>query len=146
MNPVIFWLILLVVFILIEVATMGLTTIWFAGGALIAVICALAGLPVYLQTAVFLTVSVVLLGFTRPIAARYFNQERVKTNVEGLAGSKGIVLTEINNLKGTGQVSLNGMEWSARAVDDERIIPAGAVVIVEEVSGVKLMVKEEGEE
>lgn len=142
MSPVLFWLVALMVLLVIEVITMGLTTIWLAGGALIAVFVAWAGFSWYVQAAVFLVVSLLLLCSTRPIAVKYFNKERVKTNIESIIGKQAIVLTEINNLKGTGQVSLNGMEWSARAYKEETVIPQGAIVIVKEVSGVKLIVEE----
>ena len=146
MSNVIFWLIMLIGFIVAEVATMGLTTIWFAGGALLAIFAALAGLSVYVQTAIFLMVSFVLLISTRPIAMRFFNGERVKTNVDDIIGKQAIVLTDIDNLKGVGQAILNGMEWSASSQDDEVKIPAGAVVIVRAVRGVKLIVEEKREE
>lgn len=142
MNQVIFWLILLLLLVAIEVATLGLTTIWFAGGALIAVIAAALNAPLFLQIALFLAVSVVLLVFTRPVAVRYFNKDRTKTNVESLVGQKGIVVKEVNNLEGTGQVSLNGMEWSARSIDGKGPIPEGAVVVVREIRGVKVLVQE----
>ena len=77
---------------------------------------------------------------------KFFNQQRVKTNVDSIIGKKAIVLTEINNLKEQGQVSLNGMEWSARAYEEEKIIPAGAVVEVKEIQGVKLIVIEKERE
>lgn len=142
MNQVIFWLILLLLLVAIEVATLGLTTIWFAGGALIAVIAAALNAPLFLQIALFLAASVVLLVFTRPVAVRYFNKDRTKTNVESLVGQKGIVVKEVNNLEGTGQVSLNGMEWSARSIDGKGPIPEGAVVVVREIRGVKVLVQE----
>ncbi len=143
MNLVAVWLIALVVLLIIELLTMGLTTIWFAGGAFVAMLMALAGLPVYLQLTVFLLVSLALLVFTRPLALKYFNQQRTKTNADELVGKKAIVLTEINNLAGTGQVNVKGMEWTARALQDEAIIPQGAIVRIMEIQGVKLIVEEE---
>ena len=140
MDPVYAWLIALVAFIIIEVSTMGLTTIWFAGGALIAVFLALANTSMYLQIGVFLVVSMVLLICTRPLAVRFFNQKTTKTNVDSMIGKQAIVLNEINNLMEEGQVMLNGMEWSARAYEEDKIIPAGAVVEVKEIQGVKLIV------
>ena len=77
MNQIIFWLVLLVVLVVIEIATLGLTTIWFAGGALVALIAAAFGAPLYFQVALFIAVSAVLLFFTRPLAVRYFNNDRV---------------------------------------------------------------------
>jgi len=141
MNPVIMWLAVLVILVIVELATMGLTTIWFAGGALIAtVIAALEG-PLWLQFVCFVVVSLVLLVLTRPVAMRYFNQNREKTNVDSLVGKQAIVTLDINNLLGTGQVMLNGMEWSARSAKDDVKIEAGAVVVVKSISGVKVLVE-----
>ena len=126
----------------IEICTMGLTTIWFAAGALVATVAAALGAPLFLQIALFLIVSVLVLVFTRPIAVKYFNQDREKTNVESVIGKKGIVTGAIDNLQACGQVTLNGLEWTARAAVDDQKIPEGSVVIVREIQGVKLIVKE----
>lgn len=142
MDQVFFWVALLIVLAVIEIATLGLTTIWFAGGALIALIAAALGLPLFVQITLFLVVSVVLLVFTRPVAVKFFNTERVKTNVDSIVGQQAVVTEEIHNLKSTGRATLNGMEWTARSVDDNKIIPAGAVTVVRKVSGVKLLVEE----
>ena len=146
MDPIYVWLIALVTFIVIEIATMGLTTIWFAGGALIALILALLNVSFYVQSGVFLVISIVLLVSTRPLAMKFFNQKRVKTNIDSIIGKQAIVVAEIDNLKEEGQVILNGMEWSARSYEDGKIIPAGAVVEVKEVRGVKVIVVEKGKE
>ena len=138
----IFWLVLLVILIIIEFATMALTTVWFAGGALVAAIVAGLGGPEWLQIILFLAVSLVLLFSTRPIAVKYFNKDRIKTNVEALIGKQAIVISEIDNLEGIGQVTVGGQEWSARSTDDNVKIQVGAVVYVREVSGVKLIVEE----
>ncbi len=140
-EMLIFWLVLLIVCIVIEVATMGLTTIWFAGGALIAVLSALLGAPVWLQIILFFAVSLLLLIFTRPVAVKYFNKDRIKTNVESMVGRQAIVVSEIDNIQGIGQVTVGGQEWSARSHDDKIRIPAGAVVDVVAVNGVRLVVK-----
>lgn len=136
------WLIVLVLLVAVEIFTLGLTTIWFAGGALIAAVVAAFGGPTWLQVVVFFLVSCVLLFFTRPIAVKYFNKDRVKTNVESLIGQQAIVISEINNLQGIGQVVLNGQEWSARSVREDVTLPVGSVVIVRSVSGVKVIVEE----
>ena len=146
MNPVYVWLAALATFVVIEIATMGLTTIWFAGGTLVALVLAMLDASFYVQSGAFLVISIVLLVSTRPLAMKFFNQERVKTNVDSIIGKKAIVLAQINNLKEEGQVSVNGMEWSARAYEDGYVIPAGAVVEVKEIRGVKLIVAEEGKE
>lgn len=141
MNYVAIWLVALVVLLIIEMATMGLTTIWFAGGALIVALLALAEMPVFIQLFAFLVVSLILLFCTRPLAINYFNRDRAKTNVDELIGKQAVVLTEIDNLQGSGKVSLNGMEWSARAVSDTEHIPVGAVVNIRAIRGVKLIVE-----
>lgn len=142
MVEIIFWLILLIVLIVVEVATLGLTTIWFAGGAFIAILASALGAPLYLQITLFLAVSVVLLLFTRPIAVRYFNHDRVKTNAEGLIGKRAVVEEEIDNLRSVGLVSVNGQEWTARSAAEEVRIPKGRMVVICAISGVKLIVEE----
>ncbi|MFG6357213.1 MAG: NfeD family protein [Acetatifactor sp.] len=142
MGEVIFWLILLIVCIGVEVATMGLTTIWFAGGALVAIFLAVIGAPIWLQATVFIVVSLVLLFFTRPIAVKYFNKDRVKTNVESMVGRQAIVISEIDNLQGIGQVTVGSQEWSARSAEENVIIAVGAVVMVVAINGVKLIVRD----
>ena len=142
MNLTTIWLIILVVCIVVELITMGLTTIWFAGGALIAAIAAALSLPIWLQILLFLVVSLVLLYLTRPVAVKYFNKDRVKTNAESLVGQQAIVISEIDNLQGIGQVTVGRQEWSARTTDDNKKLPVGSVVIIRAISGVKLIVEE----
>ena len=146
MEPVYVWLIALIAFVVIEIATMGLTTIWFAGGALVALVLAMFNTSIYVQLGAFLVISIILLVGTRPLAVKFFNQKREKTNVDSMIGKQAIVVAEIDNLREEGQVILNGMEWSARAYEEGTVIPAGAVVEVKEVRGVKLMVMEKGKE
>ncbi len=145
MNYTIFWLVALVLFILIEIATMGLTTIWFAGGALLAVIASALGLPLAVQIVLFFAVSFILLYFTRPIAVKYFNKDRVKTNAESLVGRQAIVISEIDNLQGIGQVTVGGMEWSARTAEAGIRLDVGSVVNIIAINGVKLIVEEKKE-
>lgn len=146
MDCTILWLVALVLFIVIEIATMGLTTIWFAGGALIGAIASAMGLPFIVQVILFLMVSIIMLYFTRPIAVKYFNKDRIKTNVESLVGKQAIVISEINNIQGIGQVTVNGMEWSARTAEDDMELTVGDVVDIVAISGVKLIVKKRKEE
>ena len=133
------WIIVLVAAIIVEACTMGLTSIWFAGGALIATVMAAIGLPIWVQIFVFFAVSVLLLVFTRPIAMRYFNKDRDKTNVEAIIGQQGVVIETIDNINSTGSVKIGGMEWTARSVSNE-IIEKDAVVTVKSVEGVKVLV------
>lgn len=145
MDYTIFWLVALVLFILIEIVTMGLTTIWFAGGALLAVIASALGLPLAVQIVLFFAVSFILLYFTRPMAVKYFNKDRVKTNAESLVGRQAIVISEIDNLQGIGQVTVGGMEWSARTAEAGVKLDVGSVVNIIAINGVKLIVEEKKE-
>lgn len=142
------WLILMAVLLVIEIATLGLTTIWFAAGALAGFIVAVVDLPIWLQIAVFIVVSVILLIFTRPLATRYLNSKTSKTNAESLVGRSAKVTKAINNIQAEGQVVVGGMEWTARSTDDAVLIPVGAIVTIRGISGVKLIVceKKEGTE
>ncbi len=137
----VYWLIIVIVMAVIEIITLGLTTIWFAGGALAAFIASLLGADLAMQIILFIVVSVVLLALTRPLAVNYLNTDRVKTNAESLIGKLGVVKEKVDNLNAQGIVSVEGQEWTARAIDDE-MIPLYAVVEVVEIRGVKLMVRE----
>lgn len=145
-NWMLVWLLVFVMLVAVEIITMGLTTIWFAGGALIATVAAAVGGPLWLQIVLFVVVSAVLLFFTRPIAVKYFNKDRVRTNVESLIGKQAIVISEIDNLYGSGQVTVGGQEWSARSSIQNVKIPVGVVVIILAIDGVKLIVEERKEE
>ena len=125
--------------------TIGLTTVWFAGGAFIAKIASLFQAPLALQVILFLLVSALLLFFTRPLAVKYFNKDRVRTNAESLVGRQAIVISEIDNLQGIGQVNVGGMEWSARTRTDGVKLPVGTVATVLAINGVKLVVEERKE-
>ena len=137
----ILWILVLIATIVIEASTMGLTSIWFAGGALIAMILELLHGSVVLQIIVFLIVSLILLYFTRPIAVRYFNKERTKTNLDSLIGKRAVVTSAIHNLKETGQVMVEGKEWSARSNDPEIIFEKDSIVQIVSIKGVKLIVE-----
>lgn len=140
------WLVILAVLLIIEIATLGLTTIWFATGALIAFFMSLAQVNLYFEIIVFLVVSIIMLLFTRPVAVKYFNSKRIKTNYESIIGSVARVTQTINNFNATGVVVVAGVEWTARAANDDYIINSGTRVIVKEVSGVKLIVEPLGEQ
>ena len=137
----IIWLALTAVLLLIEIATLGLTTIWFAAGALFAFFAALLGMNQGIQIGVFVVVSVVLLFFTRPWAVKYLNTKTVMTNTEALVGKTARVVVDINNLKGQGQVAINGLEWTARSSDDTIVFKAGDAVTIVGIEGVKLIVE-----
>lgn len=136
----IIWLIVAAVMIVAEIVSLGLTSIWFAGGALVAAVIAQCGGHWALQLVCFAAVSVLLLVFTRPLLAKHMMKENVKTNVESLIGEKAVVKERIDNLKSEGVVLVNGLEWTSRSVDDS-VIDAGTKVEIVEVKGVKLIVK-----
>ncbi|MCH1981681.1 NfeD family protein [Ruminococcus sp. OA3] len=144
MDPIV-WLILLVVLIIIEIITMGLSTIWFAGGALVAFVASLLNVNVVIQVVLFLVISILLLVSTRPVAMRYLNRTRVRTNVESLIGKKAVVTERIENIQGHGQVQVNGLEWTARSLNDDIVIEKDEIVCIVRVDGVKLIVEREGE-
>lgn len=136
----VYWLIAFVILVGIEVMTMALTTIWFAGGAFVAFLLSLFGVSVEVQLGVFVVVSFLLLFLTRPFAARYVNRNTVKTNAEGLVGKEARVTSEIHNELGTGTAVVGGQEWTARALEDEKVYPEGTKVWVRDIQGVKLIV------
>lgn len=144
MQTTVIWLSLFVLFLVIEIITMGLTTIWFAGGALVAFLVAVLGLGLGVQIIIFAIVSLALLAVTRPLAMKYFNQERQKTGAELLIGQKALVIEEIDTLSSKGRVEVRGQEWAAKT-EPGRKDPKNAIVVVEGIQGVKLIVRN-GEE
>ena len=140
MNPL-FWLILFIIMLGAELITMGLTTVWFAGGALVSFFAALLGGHLILQVVLFVVVSLLLLIFTRPLAAKFFNKNTVKTNVESLEGRNAKVTETIDNLQAKGSVSVDGVIWSARTAAEGITIPEDTLVRVVGVQGVKLIVE-----
>ncbi len=145
MNPIL-WLILLCVLLVIELITLGLTTIWFAGGALAAFLAALGGAQQGVQLGLFAGVSLVLLLVTRPLAVRFLKKNKTATNAESLLGEQAVVTCEINNLLGQGTVQVRGMEWTARTLTEDETIEKDAVVSILKIEGVKLIVaRKEGD-
>ena len=138
----IYWLILFIVLLVIEIITLGLTTIWFAGGALTAFVLSMLEVSPVLQWAVFCAASLILLFATRPWAVRYFNnQKKEKTNVDSLIGKTAVVTSEIRNLEGKGEVFVNGLTWTARTEEDSLVIKENTHVMVTAVPGVELVVE-----
>ena len=140
------WLGLLILFLVIEIATVGLTTIWMAGGALGALILDLAGLNLWWQIGAFLVVSFTMLVFTRPFVVKYINSHHEKTNYEGIIGKVVRITEKVDNLQQTGTAVGNGLEWTTRAERDDVILDPGDLAKVVNISGVKLIVKKYEEE
>jgi len=137
-----YWLIIFVIALVVEIATMGLTSIWFAGGAIIAWMFAKIGFGTMVQIVVFVIASLLLLVLTRPIAVRFFNVERQKTNAESLIGECAVVIEEVDTIKAQGRVEIHGMEWSAKTDEPDGKIAVGKVVVVDGIQGVKLIVRD----
>ncbi|MCM1181941.1 MAG: NfeD family protein [Roseburia sp.] len=140
------WLAAMIILIVIEIITVGLTTIWFAIGAMVAVVVTLLGGGWLLQLAVFLLVSFGMLLFTRPLAVKYINVHRTKTNYEGIIGKVVRVTKDIDNVAETGSAVVNGQEWSVRTAGDGVKIPAGNLAKVVDIKGVRLIVEKYEEE
>lgn len=135
----ILWFILMVVFLWMESSTVSLVSIWFACGALAAMIAALFGAQIWLQLVLFVAVSVLLLASLRTVVKKFITPKLVKTNVEAVIGATGIVVEAIDNIQGVGQVKLGGMQWSARSTENVKI-PENTLVTVDRVEGVKVFV------
>ena len=135
------WLVLFLVFLVFEIVTLGLTTIWFAAGAIVAFVLAIIDLPLWLQMIAFLIVSVITLVVTRPLAQKYINKNTVRTNVDELIGKIVKCTESIDNINEMGLVRINGNDWMARTIEDGMSIPKDALVQVVEIQGVKAIVQ-----
>ena len=135
----IIWLILMVVFLFVEGTSVSIVSLWFAAGALAALIVSLIGGEIWLQILVFLTVSIVLLAALRPLVRKYIKPKLVATNVDSVIGSTGIVTAAIDNIAAQGQVKIASMEWTARSTSGDPI-PVETQVRVDRIEGVKVFV------
>ena len=138
-TPIIVWIAMLAVFIVIEAATAQLVTIWFAVGALAALITALAHGPIALQIVVFVVVSIVALFATRPLVRKITNTKEARLNADRCIGQTAVITETINNIDGTGMAKIDGKVWTARSADGS-VIPEGTQVTVDKIEGVKLIV------
>ena len=138
-NMSIVWVVIMVVFLVVEAATAGLTCIWFAIGALAALIAALFGAPIWLQLVWFFVVSVVTLYFTRPLVLKYVNSRSQPTNADMVIGKEALVTAAIDNVESAGAVAVGGKVWTARSENGEPI-EVGSIVTVLRIEGVKLIV------
>ncbi len=134
------WLVIVAVMLVIEIFTMGLTTIWFSIGALAAAAATGLGAPLGIQILLFVVVSLLVMFLVRPFAMRMVNREHMKTNIDAVVGEQAVVQETIDNRKEQGKVVFRGVDWMARSTDNT-LIPEGELVEIEEISGVKLVVK-----
>ena len=135
------WLALFIILVIAECATVGLVSIWFAGGALVAMFLAMAGADTTLQVVAFLVVSLILLVSTRPIAMKHFNNKKTKTNCQSILGEVVRVTETVDNFLQTGATFTDGKEWTVRAAEDGMILEKGSAAEVVAIEGVKLIVK-----
>lgn len=140
LSITLWWVIAIIVLLIIEGVTSGLVTIWFAIGAVAALLCALLGAPLWLQLVVFLLVSFVTLVLTRPLAQKHLNNRTQPTNADRLIGKECIVTEVIDNVAGTGAVTVGGQVWTARCVSDAVVQPKTRAT-VRRIEGVKLIVE-----
>ena len=141
MSMPIVWLGAIVLFLVVEAVVPGLVSIWFAFGALAALISALLNAPFWLQFVWFIAVSVAALALTRPLARKYVNAKVQPTNADMLIGRECLVTETIDNLRGTGAVSVGGKVWTARCDGEGPTIQNGAMARVLRIEGVKLIVE-----
>ena len=135
------WLVAMIVLLIIEGIVPGLVSIWFAIGAFAAMISAILGAPLWLQVLWFLAVSILTLCLTRPFAKKYVNSRATPTNADMLIGKECVVTEEIDNVLGTGAVTVGGKVWTARTEEPDGKAETGKVMTVVRIDGVKLIVK-----
>lgn len=135
------WLVAFVVFLIIEAVSASLTSIWFAGGALAALVVQLCRGSIEVQLVVFVIVSFALFFMVRPFAYKYLYRKRTDTNVDSLTGRKAVIKTRVDNEAGTGSAILAGETWLARAAKEGEIFEPDTVVIITAVSGARLLVE-----
>ena len=138
----VFWLIAAGIFFIIEMATIGFLVFWLGIGALLAMVTSFITDNIFIQALVFVITSTLLLIFTRPLVNKFIKiPKEIKTNAYSIIGKKGIVISKINNIEGTGQIKIDGEIWSAKSATDEDI-PENTEVEIVEIDGVKAVVKE----
>lgn len=135
----ILWFLLMVVFLFIEASTVVMVSLWFAVGALTAMIASLLGAQFWLQAVLFVAVSGILLSLLRPAFRKFIKPKIGKTNLDAVIDSVGIVTARIDNIQSVGQVKLGTMEWTARSSTGE-VIEKGVQVKVDRIEGVKVYV------
>ena len=142
MNDWVFiWLAVIILTIIIEIITVGLTAIWLTGGGIAALVVCLLGGHWGLQLAVFFVVTFILIYFTRPWALKYIESRKTATNYEEVIGKTVRIIEDVDNVKETGKAIYNGMEWTARAKVDTETFSMDEQARVVGVQGVKLILE-----
>ncbi len=141
-NPwIIIWLVIAIVFIGVELSTVTLTSIWFAAGAIGALLVAMCNGGPVIQIIVFIIISIVMLILTRPWAKKFVNAKKTSTNADRAIGEEIRLSERVSNLDQTGMAVVHGQEWTVRTENDKEIIEQGELVRVVRISGVKLIVE-----
>lgn len=135
------WFALVIVLIIIEAITTELVTIWFAGGAVLALVLSAFGAPLWAQTGTFAAASIALLLLTRPLVKKYIKKGAGENGLDRMIGKQGITTEEINNLAGTGEVQVDGQYWMARTENNNLTIKKDQVIMVRQIHGVRLIVE-----
>lgn len=139
-NITAFWILLAIIFGVAEAATAGLVSVWFCIGAVISAVVSTVTPSLYVQFAVFVISSALLLASTRGFAKRFLSVKKTATNADAIIGCDGIVTKDIDPMQNTGQIKVNGQIWSARC---NTALPAGEKVVVKAITGVKAIVEKE---
>lgn len=134
------WIIAMVVFGVVEAATVNMVSIWFVGGAFAALIVQLLGADLLIQSLVFLAVSGILLACVLPYAKKHLKAKAVPTNLDRMIGKEAIITETVDNLRETGALKIDGKEWSVRSMSD-KVIQPGCVVRIVKIEGVRLYVE-----
>ena len=142
MNMTWIWLSAAVILLIVEGIAPGLVSVWFALGALAAMVSAICNAPLWLQAVWFVLVSAVTLVLTRPLVKKYVNSRVQPTNADALIGKDGVVVDAIDNIAGTGSVKISGQMWTARSTEENIPIASGKIVTAKAIQGVKLIVEE----
>ena len=137
------WLLLMVLFCVVEASTVSMVSLWFAAGSLVAMIAALLNAQLWLQVVLFFAVSGILLAALRPLVRKYLTPKLTKTNADSVIGATGLVTVAVDNIKAEGQVKLGAMVWTARSTSGDPI-PVGTLVRVDRIEGVKVFVTPAG--
>lgn len=138
-----FWLAVIILFLVIEMITVSLVSIWFVGGALAAFLTAYFTETMWIQVVVFLAVSVVLLVLLRPLARKLSvkQKDQMVSGAKAMIGRQAIVTEEIDSVHAKGAVQVNGQYWTAKTELFRDKIPKDTIVDIIDVDGVKLIVR-----
>jgi membrane protein implicated in regulation of membrane protease activity len=139
-SAIYYWIAAVVIFAIVEGATVSLVSVWFIGGSLAALLAAALGASVGLQLGIFVAVSAILLALLRPFVKKYAVPHRTRTNADRLIGRQALVTEQIENLKETGAIKINGVLWTAKSTDNS-VIPVGAAVTITRLEGAKVYVE-----